>query len=94
VDYFPGIGLIAIGENILWFALVVFIIALIIRNRKISHIKVIYPALHFFLIYVILAGLYEGNMGTAFRHKSLCLPFLLFFTAVIMAPKNRNKLID
>jgi hypothetical protein len=47
------------------------------------------------MLYCVGAGSYEGNMGTAFRHKSLILwVILLLLASVIFAekrPKPRNE---
>jgi hypothetical protein len=44
-----------------------------IRRRNIEKFKALFPSIIFLTTYSISAGAYEGNMGTAFRHKSLIL---------------------
>jgi hypothetical protein len=42
-------------------------------------------------IYIATAGAYEGNMGTAFRHKSLVLwAVLLLLASTIVATQQRK----
>jgi uncharacterized membrane protein YoaK (UPF0700 family) len=49
------------------------------------------PSLLFASIYSITAGAYEGNMGTAFRHKSLILwVVLLLIASTIVATQQRK----
>jgi hypothetical protein len=49
------------------------------------------PSLLFFVIYTVAAGAYEGNMGTAFRHKSLILwVVILLLASTIVATKERK----
>jgi hypothetical protein len=66
-------SLIAAVENIFWLGLFVTIIVLAIRRRAISFLVPILPTLIFLVLYVLGASAYQGNMGTAFRHKSLIL---------------------
>jgi hypothetical protein len=66
-------SLFAAIENLFWFSLFVSVVALVIRKRAISFIAPILPALIFFVLYVLGASAYQGNMGTGFRHKSLIL---------------------
>jgi hypothetical protein len=44
------------------------------------------------MLYCVGAGSYEGNMGTAFRHKSLILWVILLLLASVMATEKRPKL--
>jgi hypothetical protein len=73
---------IAALENIFWTIVVLFIVFLITKRRGIPYFDKLMPSLVFFALYVIGAGAYEGNMGTAFRHKSLILWVVL---AVLLA---------
>ena len=67
----------AASENLLWTGAIVFILYAFIRNRRIPGLKPLAPALIFFIYYTVTVGSYEGNMGTAFRHRSLILWIVL-----------------
>jgi hypothetical protein len=43
------------------------------------------------MLYCVGAGSYEGNMGTAFRHKSLILWVILLLLASVIAAEKRPK---
>ena len=81
VDVTSVSSLMAASENILWLLLFVAMIVVSIRRRTVSFIAPILPALIFFVLYVLGASAYQGNMGTGFRHKSLILwvVLLMFF---------------
>jgi hypothetical protein len=83
-------SLIAASENILWFFLFVTIIALSIRKRAISFLSPILPTLIFFVLYVLGASAYQGNMGTGFRHKSLILWVVLLLIFVLAWRKTES----
>jgi hypothetical protein len=70
-------SLLASGENLIWLALFASAFYLAIKKRNFEFLQSIGPSLVFFAIYAIAASAYEGNMGTAFRHKSLALWALL-----------------
>jgi hypothetical protein len=95
IDTTSASSLIAAIENIAWLGAFVFIIIMIIKKRRLAFIGPLAPSLIFFTLYCVGAGSYEGNMGTAFRHKSLILwVILLLVASVIIAekrPKSRNK---
>ena len=88
-------SLFASIENIAWLGAVIFIIIMIIKKRRLAFMGPLLPSLIFFILYCVGAGSYEGNMGTAFRHKSLILwVILLLLASVILAekrPKSRNE---
>ncbi len=67
VSYFAAL------ENLLWLTGLMLIIYGVIRFRGSIYSKEALPALIFMVTYVIGAGSYQGNLGTAFRHKSLIL---------------------
>jgi hypothetical protein len=73
----------AAAENMVWILLFVLIIYRISKVKRIPFFKELAPSIIFFSLYVVGAGSYEGNMGTAFRHKSLILwiVLLLLFAA-------------
>lgn len=82
-------SLFAALENILWLGAFIFIIGILIKKRKVAFFGALVPSLIFLTLYGIGAGSYEGNMGTAFRHKSLILwVFLLLVASVIAARKK------
>ena len=62
-----------------------------IRNRRLAFLSALAPSLLFMSFYTVAAGAYEGNMGTAFRHKSLILwVVILLLASTIVATKERN----
>jgi hypothetical protein len=71
----------AAAENMLWIFMFMLIVYRISKIKRIPFLAELAPVLVFFSLYVVGAGSYEGNMGTAFRHKSLILgvPLLLLF---------------
>jgi hypothetical protein len=95
IDTTSTSSLIAALENIAWLGAAIFIVILLIRKRRLAFIGPLTPSLIFFVLYCVGAGSYEGNMGTAFRHKSLILwVILLLVASVIIAekrPKSRNE---
>ena len=95
IDTTSTSSLIAGVENIAWLGAFVFIIIMIIKKRRLAFIGPLAPSLIFFILYCVGAGSYEGNMGTAFRHKSLILwAVLLLVASVTVAekrPKSRNE---
>jgi hypothetical protein len=82
VDVTSMSSLLAAGENLFWLALFVSILYLAIKRRNIEYFHAVVPSLIFFVLYIFSASAYEGNMGTAFRHKSLILwvSLLVFFS--------------
>ena len=95
IDTTSASSLFASIENIAWLGAFVFIIIMFIKKRRLAFIGPLAPSLIFFILYCVGAGSYEGNMGTAFRHKSLILwVILLLLASVIFAeerPKSRNE---
>ena len=86
---------IAAIENIAWLGAFIFIVMMLIKKRRLAFIGPVAPSLIFFILYCVGAGSYEGNMGTAFRHKSLILWVILLLLASVVAaekrPKSRNE---
>ena len=66
-------SLFAAIENFLWMGLFVMIFVYAIKRHSISFLQPLLPAFIFFVLYVLGASAYQGNMGTGFRHKSLIL---------------------
>ena len=95
LDTTSASSLFAAIENIAWLGAVLFIVVMLIKKRRLAFIGPLAPSLIFFILYCVGAGSYEGNMGTAFRHKSLILwVILLLLASVIVAekrPKSRNE---
>jgi hypothetical protein len=86
-------SLFAAVENLLWLAGFIFIFYAIAKKRRVPHIKALLPSVFFFVLYCVGAGSYEGNMGTAFRHKSLILwvVLLLVFALGWRKPEEALK---
>ena len=95
IDTTSTTSLFAAIENIAWLGVFVFIVVMLINKRRLAFIGPLAPSLIFFIIYCVGAGSYEGNMGTAFRHKSLILWVILLLLASVIAadkrPKSRNE---
>ena len=95
VDTTSTSSLIAAIENIAWLGAILFIIIMVIKKQRLAFIGPLLPSLIFFILYCVGAGSYEGNMGTAFRHKSLILWVILLLVASVMVtekrPKSRNE---
>lgn len=79
---------IAAFENLMWLLAFVLILYFIIKRRGIPRFNQLAPSMIFFGLYVVGAGAYEGNMGTAFRHKSLILWVVL---ALLLSLLWRNS---
>jgi hypothetical protein len=85
-------SLYAAVENISWLAAFFFVAILLVRNRKLAFFETLAPSLLFFSIYTVGAGASEGNMGTAFRHKSLILwVVILLLASTIVATQQRKS---
>jgi hypothetical protein len=93
IDVTSDASLIAAVENIFWLTLFVTTLTLAIRKRTISFIRPILPTLVFFMLYVLGASAHQGNLGTAFRHKSLVLwiVLLVIFAASWRNPNEENE---
>ena len=90
-DVTSSSSLFAAIENTFWLGAFLFVILMLIRNRRLAFFGALAPSLLFFSIYSVAAGAYEGNMGTAFRHKSLILwVVLLLIASTIVATQQRK----
>lgn len=85
-------------ENLIWLLAFGLIAYFVIKRRGIPRFNQLAPSMIFFSLYVVGAGAYEGNMGTAFRHKSLILWVvlalllsLLWRNSQILSQDSRNK---
>jgi hypothetical protein len=78
-------------ENVIW--LLLFLIAFAFLFRLDFFSKLIAPILSisFFIIFFsTAAALYEGNMGTAFRHKSTILGHLILLLLLLLVTQKRE----
>jgi hypothetical protein len=92
IDTSSASSVFAAAENMLWIAMFALIIYRTSKVKKIAFLGEIAPAIIFFSLYVVGAGSYEGNMGTAFRHKSLILWIvLLLLFAVFWRSQEQPK---
>jgi hypothetical protein len=90
-DVTSSSSLFAAIENVFWLTASLFVIVMLIRNRRLAFFSALAPSLIFFSIYTLGAGAYEGNMGTAFRHKSLILwVVILLLASTIVATQQRK----
>jgi hypothetical protein len=90
-DITSNSSLFAAVENFFWLGALLFVVVMFIRNRRLAFFGALAPSLLFFSIYSVAAGAYEGNMGTAFRHKSLILwVVILLVASTIVATKERK----
>jgi hypothetical protein len=84
-------SLFAAIENVFWLGAFLFVVVMFIRNRRLAFFGALTPSLLFFTLYSVAAGAYEGNMGTAFRHKSLILwVVILLLASTIVATQQRK----
>ena len=84
-------SLFAALENTLWISAALFVIIMFIFNRRLAFFGAIAPSILFISIYSVAAGASEGNMGTAFRHKSLIVwGVILLLASTIVATKERR----
>jgi hypothetical protein len=87
-------SMFAAAENTLWIFMIAFIVYRISKVKRIPFVNEIGPAVIFCSLYVVGAGSYEGNMGTAFRHKSLILwvvLLLVFVTSKTFSQRESQK---
>jgi hypothetical protein len=90
-DVTSSSSLFAAIENTFWLGAFLLLVLMLIRNRRLAFFGALAPSLLFFSIYSVAAGAYEGNMGTAFRHKSLILwVVLLLLASTIVATQQRK----
>jgi hypothetical protein len=90
-DVTSSSSLFAAIENFFWLTALLFVIVMYIRNRRLAFFGALAPSLLFFSLYTIGAGAYEGNMGTAFRHKSLILWVVILLVASSIAATQQRK---
>lgn len=90
-DVTSSSSLFAAIENTFWLGAFLFVILVFIRNRRLAFLGALTPSLLFFSLYSVGAGAYEGNMGTAFRHKSLILWVVILLLASTIAATQQRK---
>jgi hypothetical protein len=78
----------AAGENTLWIVGVFFLIYSLIVRRELNLASYLLPVMIFSVLYVVGAGSYQGNLGTAFRHKSLIFWILLLLIYSTLSAKT------
>ena len=90
-DVSSSASLFAAAENVFWLAAFLFILVMLVKNKRLAFFGAQLPSLLFVTIYSVAAGSYEGNMGTAFRHKSLILwAVILLLGSTIVATQQRK----
>jgi hypothetical protein len=80
-------------ENLVWISMFGLFLFEVIRQKRIPFIKDFSPSIIFLVLYSVGAGAYEGNMGTAFRHKSLILWIILVGLLVVSKKSRVQKAI-
>ena len=77
-------------ENLFWLGSAFYVLVVFIRNRRLAFFEYLVPSLLFMILYSVAAGAYEGNMGTAFRHKaSILWTVLLLIGSSIVVTRQR-----
>ncbi len=85
-------SLFAAIENLLWSIGFLLAFYLTVKRKSIPFVKPLLPSVLFFVLYSVAAGSYEGNLGTAFRHKSLILWAVLLVIFALTWRKPEGKL--
>jgi len=85
---------IAAIENLMWLLAFGLIGYFIVMRRGIPRFNKLAPSMVFFALYVVGAGAYEGNLGTAFRHKSLILWVVLALLLSLLWRNSQNPIED
>jgi hypothetical protein len=91
VDTTSMSSVFASAENTIWILMFVLIAHRISKERRIPFLRELTPSLVFFSLYVVGAGSYEGNMGTAFRHKSLILWVVLLLLMAVLSKNSQEE---
>jgi hypothetical protein len=81
-------------ENLFWLGSFLYILVVFTRNRRLAFFEYLAPSLLFTILYSVAAGAYEGNMGTAFRHKTLILWVPLFIIGFSIAAAQERILVQ
>ena len=79
-------------ENIVWLLMFLSIVIFLFRLNLRSHsIFPILSILLFIIFFSIATALYEGNLGTAFRHKStIQSPLILLILLLLVSQKEKS----
>jgi uncharacterized membrane protein len=80
-------------ENLVWLIGVFFVISNYVLKRRILYFEYLKPIVIFSIFFVCAASVYEGNLGTAFRHKSLISITLFSWITLILYNTSLNKKI-
>ena len=75
-------------ENLFWIFISVFILLHLKKLFRKRHFIFEVPAAVFIALFTVAAALYEGNVGTAFRHKGLLLPLFLLIAVSLYTEKS------
>ena len=79
-------------ENIFWIMIFMLVYLRGIYLWKYIKKNLIFLSFIIFITtFVIISGVFEGNFGTAFRHKSLLLPLLLITTQSLFFDKQKRS---
>jgi hypothetical protein len=81
IDPTSATSQLASAENFIWITMFLLLLFALIQKRGKGIPRDLVPSMIFAILYVAAAGVYEGNMGTAFRHKSIILWVLLILLA-------------
>jgi hypothetical protein len=75
----------AATENLFWILITIYVFVLSIMTIKYINQNFYFKLglLLYIILFIVLSGLYEGNYGTAFRHKSLLLPIFLILIMIL-----------
>lgn len=78
-------------ENLVWIIGVFFVISNYLLKRRVLYFEYLRPIVIFSIFFVCAASTYEGNLGTAFRHKSLVLIALFSWITLIFYNRSLDK---
>jgi hypothetical protein len=80
-------------ENLFWILISIytFVLVIIYRNSMKNNFYFKILLMSFILFFIILSGLFEGNYGTAYRHKSLLLPIILILALVMRIDSAQQR---
>jgi len=82
---------LASAENLIWIFLIsIFAYSFIISIRKRVNLYITIPTTAFVIVFATLSALYEGNLGTAFRHKSTILWGLILVVTVVLTSNKTH----
>lgn len=85
---------VAALENLVWLIGVFFLISNFSLKRRILYFEYLRPIVIFSIFFACAASIYEGNLGTAFRHKSLIVITLFSWITLILYNRSLNKKLN